>query len=102
MEGECVSRFLLEAVPLPDPHKRNEENRLLTGELPSPVNPPSGCRFHTRCPYAADGQGAHPGSDSHPCQTWGKSLDLSVPWLPHPRNGYNGNPYLKALLCEII
>ena len=48
------TRFLLEAVPLPDPHKRNEEIRLLTGELPSPVNPPSGCRFHTRCPYAAD------------------------------------------------
>lgn len=48
------TRFLLEAVPLPDPHKRKEEIRLLTGELPSPVNPPSGCRFRTRCPFAAD------------------------------------------------
>ncbi len=48
------TRFLLDAVPRPDPRSRGEEVRLLTGEIPSPVNPPAGCRFHTRCPYAAE------------------------------------------------
>jgi peptide/nickel transport system ATP-binding protein/oligopeptide transport system ATP-binding protein len=45
------TRALLHAVPEPDPDVRPQ--RLpLRGELPSPVNPPSGCRFHTRCPLA--------------------------------------------------
>ncbi len=47
------TRFLLNAILLPDPHHRHEEEHLLTGEIPSAVNVPSGCRFHTRCPYAA-------------------------------------------------
>ena len=46
------TRFLLEAVPQPDPTRRDEERALLTGEVSSPVNPPSGCRFRLRCPYA--------------------------------------------------
>ncbi|MBT9774906.1 ATP-binding cassette domain-containing protein [Clostridium sp. MCC353] len=46
------TKFLLNAIPKADPRFRNEEKELLTGEIPSPVNPPSGCRFHTRCPYA--------------------------------------------------
>ena len=46
------TRFLLDAIPKADPHQRRKERLLLSGELPSPVNPPSGCRFHTRCPYA--------------------------------------------------
>lgn len=45
------TRFLLEAVPKPDPTKRKTEKEMLLGEIPSPVNPPPGCRFHTRCPY---------------------------------------------------
>ncbi len=48
------TRFLLEAVPDPDPAGRREDVQLLQGEIPSPVDPPSGCRFHTRCPYATD------------------------------------------------
>jgi oligopeptide transport system ATP-binding protein len=44
--------FLLEALPKPDPHARKEKKSLLAGEMPSPVNPPPGCRFHTRCPKA--------------------------------------------------
>lgn len=46
------TKFLIDAVPQPDPTLRNKERTLLTGEIPSPVNPPSGCRFHTRCPFA--------------------------------------------------
>ena len=46
------TRFLLDAVPQPDPTLRDEARALLVGEVSSPVNPPSGCRFHPRCPYA--------------------------------------------------
>ena len=44
---------LLLAVPVPDPRVKRQK-RILQGDVPSPINPPSGCHFHTRCPYAVD------------------------------------------------
>jgi len=47
------AQALIASVPIPDPDKR-KDHAPLTGEVPSPINPPQGCRFHPRCPIAMD------------------------------------------------
>jgi len=44
------TKALLSAIPVPDP-KQRKKGQILTGDVPSPINPPSGCSFHTRCPF---------------------------------------------------
>jgi oligopeptide/dipeptide ABC transporter ATP-binding protein len=49
------TQALLSAIPIPDPEKEEKRKRLiLEGDVPSPANPPTGCRFHPRCRYATE------------------------------------------------
>jgi oligopeptide transport system ATP-binding protein len=49
------TKALLSSVPIPDPKiERNKKILLISGEIPSPANPPSGCTFHTRCPLVQE------------------------------------------------
>ena len=47
------TKALFSAIPIPDPTIKRERI-VLQGSIPSPANPPQGCKFHTRCPYATD------------------------------------------------
>jgi len=47
------TQILLASIPIPDPEARRKKETL-KGDIPTPLNPPSGCRFHPRCPIAID------------------------------------------------
>jgi peptide/nickel transport system ATP-binding protein len=64
------TRALLDSIPVPDPRQRGESVEL-TGDVPSPSNPPSGCRFHTRCPEVIG-----PDDYSFEQESWRSVMDL--------------------------
>jgi len=71
------TRALLSAVPLPDPDLVRER-ALLEGDIPSAISPPSGCRFHTRCPYVRDSCRR----EVPPLTDDGKAHATACPWWP--------------------
>lgn len=68
------TQSLLSAIPVPDPDKSDARKRIqLTGEVPSPIDPPSGCKFHTRCPRAFDRcsvEAPQLAGGEHQCACW--------------------------------
>jgi oligopeptide/dipeptide ABC transporter ATP-binding protein len=87
---------LLEAIPIPDLKSRKESKRIVRGEPPNPINPPSGCRFHTRCPRATEicnqiepplttYSGGHLAACHHPLNVDAADLDNATrsPLSPH-------------------
>ncbi len=69
---------LLSAVPVADPDGNKRERQLLTGDVPSPANPPSACRFHTRCPKAQD----KCSQDEPPLETKGHGIGIAACHYP--------------------
>lgn len=88
------TRSLLSAVPVPDPDAEAKRQRIiLSGDVPSPVNPPSGCRFHPRCPWArercsTDAPELTEAADGHfvSCHFW-KEIEETGGALPQAVNG---------------
>jgi oligopeptide/dipeptide ABC transporter ATP-binding protein len=48
------TQALLAAIPVPDPSAKKNDFQRLSGDVPTPINPPSGCRFHPRCPHVME------------------------------------------------
>ena len=79
--GHPYTQALLSAVPLPDPRREKARERIiLRGDVPSPANPPSGCRFRTRCWKKLELEEA--GVDTSACVEQVPPLDSSV--VGHP------------------
>src|SRR5205814_4765658 len=76
---------LLSAVPIPDPVvEKRRESILLAGDLPSPANPPSACRFHTRCPFV---QPTRCRDEIPPLRKLGTGHEVACHWAEEIREG---------------
>ena len=84
------TRTLLAAIPRPDPHRRGQR-QLPGGDVPSPMNPPSGCRFHTRCPFAHRSL-PHRGTRAAPDGAKATSPPAISPKLPPAGLDFSGGP----------
>jgi oligopeptide/dipeptide ABC transporter ATP-binding protein len=82
--GHPYTQALLSAIPLPDPERERQRERIvLTGDVPSPANPPSGCRFRTRCWHRA--KLAEAGVDTAVCADEEPLLEIRPSSdIPHP------------------
>jgi oligopeptide/dipeptide ABC transporter ATP-binding protein len=67
---------LISAIPIPDPSIKKKK-QILLGDVPSPINPPSGCVFHTRCPYMVD-QCKHKEPELIPAPEMNKGIHLQA------------------------
>jgi oligopeptide/dipeptide ABC transporter ATP-binding protein len=95
------TQALLSAIPLPEPALKRQRV-ILQGDVPSPLNPPAGCRFHTRCPYArercrTEAPELTPNGDGHAtaCHFW---REIAAPANLLPASGeLKSNPHLARL-----
>jgi oligopeptide/dipeptide ABC transporter ATP-binding protein len=86
------TQALMSAVPVPDPRRESRRERiLLTGDLPSPINPPSGCVFHTRCPKYREQLGE---DDRERCRT-------EIPLLEQKRSGHYAACHFAEVRADI-
>ncbi|HEY5196971.1 MAG TPA: oligopeptide/dipeptide ABC transporter ATP-binding protein [Solirubrobacteraceae bacterium] len=95
---------LLAAIPIPDPRENRARTRtVLSGEPPNPINPPTGCRFHTRCPHATDicreiepplaeYSGGHLAACHHPLNVTGPELAATTRSNASPLSAGDGLP----------